>query len=131
MFARARDSATVDVMVPYDFDGGVVEMMALIERVEVSPDSKARVVVNERTGTVVMGESVRLSTVAIAHGNLTLEIKPSASAVAPAPPADTAVRGPTSEKADADFLTETVKESPITMGESGDKVVYAGGCDPR
>ena len=48
--------------------------MARVESVEVTPDRVARVILNERTGTVVMGENVRISTVAIAHGNLSIQI---------------------------------------------------------
>ena len=46
----------------------------MIEGVDVNPDSRAKVVVNERTGTVVMGDNVRISSVAIAHGNLSIKI---------------------------------------------------------
>jgi flagellar P-ring protein precursor FlgI len=119
LFARARDSGTIDVMVPYDFDGGVVEMMAALERVNVEPDNKAKVVINERTGTVVVGEAVRISTVAIAHGNLTLEIKNKETAI------ETPIPNPTEENKETGALTqtETVKETTITYQESGDKLI--------
>lgn len=68
------DISTVDVDMPGDYTGSIVDFVALIECVDVLPDSKAKVVVNERTGTVVMGQNVRISTVAIAHGNLSIRI---------------------------------------------------------
>lgn len=55
--------------------GHVSEFIAKIERLHVTPDSTAKVVVNEKTGTVIIGENVSISTVAVAHGNLTITIK--------------------------------------------------------
>ncbi|HRK02614.1 MAG TPA: flagellar basal body P-ring protein FlgI, partial [Oligoflexia bacterium] len=57
-YAVARDSGTVDVIAPFNFEGSGVELMATIENLDVDADSKARVVLNERTGTVVIGENV-------------------------------------------------------------------------
>ncbi len=74
-FASARDSATVDVVVPFNYDGNTVELMARIENVRVVVDSKAKVVLNERTGTVVMGDHVSITPVAIAHGDLSIQVK--------------------------------------------------------
>lgn len=74
-FASAKDPGTVDVIVPFNYDGNAVEMMANIENLDVSSDTRARVIVNERTGTVVIGEHVQISSVAISHGNLTVQIK--------------------------------------------------------
>ena len=52
-FASARDSATIDVIVPFHYEGNSVELLALLENISVNVDSKAKVVLNERTGTVV------------------------------------------------------------------------------
>lgn len=73
-YAAAKDSGTVDVIVPFSYEGNAVELMASIETLDVSPDRKAKVVVNEKTGTVVMGEGVRVSKVAISHGSLSLKV---------------------------------------------------------
>jgi flagellar P-ring protein FlgI len=59
--------------------------VSMIEKLEVNPDMGAKVVINERTGTVVMGENVRISTVAIAHGNLSIVIKESPQVSQPLP----------------------------------------------
>lgn len=73
-YASAKDSGTVDVVVPFRYEGNVVELMALIESLEVEPDTQARVVINEKTGTVVIGDRVRISKVAISHGNLSVQV---------------------------------------------------------
>jgi flagellar P-ring protein FlgI len=83
--AAAPDSGTVKIKVPEAYTGNLVELVAMIENLEVKPDTMARIVINERTGTVVMGENVRLSTIAIAHGNLSIIIKESAAVSQPLP----------------------------------------------
>ena len=73
--ARAVDRGAVEVRVPAVFLDNPVEFMALVEEIEVTPDAPARVVVNERTGTVVIGHQVRIATVAVSHGGLTVRIE--------------------------------------------------------
>ncbi|MBI3803029.1 MAG: flagellar basal body P-ring protein FlgI [Nitrospirae bacterium] len=73
--ATAVDSGTVALQVPELYKGRLVELLAAIEGVEVTVDLPARVVVNERTGTIVMGDQVRISDVAVSHGNLTIRVK--------------------------------------------------------
>jgi flagellar P-ring protein FlgI len=75
MYATARDSGTIDVVVPAVFQGRAVELVALLENLPVVSEQKARVVLNERTGTVAMGADVRLLPVALSHGDLAIEIK--------------------------------------------------------
>ncbi|MBC7693355.1 MAG: flagellar basal body P-ring protein FlgI [Methylotenera sp.] len=74
-FATARDSGTIDVVVPYNYDGNSVELLATLENINVNIDTKAKVVLNERTGTVVMGARITITPVAIAHGDLSIEVK--------------------------------------------------------
>ena len=69
-FARAIDISTVELTVPPDFRGNLVPLMASIENIEITPDMAAKVVVDEKTGTIVLGRNVRISRVAVAHGNL-------------------------------------------------------------
>lgn len=66
--------AEVIVDVPPEFRGRLAEFVARIERLPVHPDQRARIVIDERTGTVVMGEGVRISSLALAHGSLTIQI---------------------------------------------------------
>jgi len=75
-YAEAQDSGTVHVKVPAKYRSNVVKLVSTIETVRIEPDYVAKVVVNERTGTVVVGEDVKISTVAVAHGNLTITIQP-------------------------------------------------------
>ncbi|MBI3293991.1 MAG: flagellar basal body P-ring protein FlgI [Deltaproteobacteria bacterium] len=82
-YATASDAGRVDVISPYDFEGTSVEIVALLENIDVEADHRARVVVNERTGTVIMGDKVTLAPVAIAHGNLRLEVANPIATVAP------------------------------------------------
>jgi flagellar basal body P-ring protein FlgI len=78
-FATAKDPGTVDVIVPFNYEGNAVELMASIENLDVSSDTRARVIVNEKTGTVVIGEHVQISAVAISHGNLTVQVRDTSS----------------------------------------------------
>jgi flagellar P-ring protein precursor FlgI len=73
--ATAVDAARVDVNVPPDYPGGLAAFVARVESFRVRPDVSARVVVNERTGTVVIGGAVRILPVVIAHGNLRIEVQ--------------------------------------------------------
>ncbi len=72
--AQADDPATVHLNVPANYQGGVVGLLTDIEQVKVATDTPARVVINEATGVIVMGSDVRISTVAIAQGNLTIRV---------------------------------------------------------
>ena len=74
MAARALDSAAVEVTVPERFRADPVGLMAQLEVLEVEADGRARVVVSERTGTVVAGERVRIRPVAVSHGGLQVSI---------------------------------------------------------
>jgi flagellar P-ring protein precursor FlgI len=68
-------SGSVKINIPGQFSKNVVEFVAAIESLDIEADSTAKVVVNERTGTIVMGKDVRLSTVAVSHGNLSLIVR--------------------------------------------------------
>lgn len=72
--AEAVDAGSVRVAIPESYPN-VVSFIAQVERVNVVSDSVTKVVVNERTGTVVMGDNVRISTVAVSHGDISIEIK--------------------------------------------------------
>ncbi len=73
--ASPVSSGQIQVAVPERFQGKIVQMIAAVEGLDVHVDVSAKVVVNERTGTIVMGEHVRLSSMAISHGNLTIKIQ--------------------------------------------------------
>jgi len=83
--ANPVDSTTVNVIVPDEFKSEPVSFIAKLEALDIKVDNSARVVINERTGTIVMGQDVRLSTVAVSHGNLSIVIKESSDVVQPNP----------------------------------------------
>jgi len=91
--AEPIDSGTLKIKIPDYFQDRVVNLLAELEDLDVIPDSVAKVIVNEKTGTVVIGENVRISTVAVAHGNLSILIKETREVsqplpFAPSPPAE-------------------------------------------
>ncbi|MDJ0685641.1 MAG: flagellar basal body P-ring protein FlgI [Alphaproteobacteria bacterium] len=71
---RVLDPGTVQMAIPDEFAGQVVELITDIEQLRVEPDQIARVVIDERSGIIVMGENVRINRVAIAQGNLTIRV---------------------------------------------------------
>lgn len=72
--AKAENSASVVLKRPSNYDGTIVDLITDIEQLPIQPDQSARVVISERSGVIVMGADVRVSSVAIAQGNLTLKI---------------------------------------------------------
>jgi flagellar P-ring protein precursor FlgI len=84
-YAKAVSMKTIELEVPKNYRGRVVALLAEIGNLEVRPDIPARVVIDERTGTVVIGENVRISRVAVAHGNLSVEVRETPQVVQPFP----------------------------------------------
>ncbi len=115
LLASTVDSGTVKIQIPTDFRERVVEMVATLENLEVMPDMVAKVILNEKTGTVVVGENVRISTVAVAHGNLSIMIKERTMVSQPAPFAPAPPEGTGTEQFQA--------ENGIVMGPGGQTVV--------
>lgn len=112
--ARPLDSSSVSVALPADPQGNMSEFISLIEGLDVPVDSQAVVVMNENTGTVVMGENVRISTIAVAHGNLSIQIReePSVSQPQPFAPRPAAGSAPT-----------TANEGSVIVASGGQTVV--------
>jgi flagellar P-ring protein precursor FlgI len=73
--ALPEDGSLVKVKVPPEYEGKLVEFIADIEEIEIEPDVPLRVVVNERTGTVVMGGEIKVREVAVTHGNLSVVVR--------------------------------------------------------
>jgi flagellar P-ring protein precursor FlgI len=92
-FSRCLDSGTILIAVPESYQNRVAEWISSLEKLEIVPDMVAKVILNERTGTVVMGENVRISTVAVAHGNLSIQIKEKLNVSQPLPFAPEAPAG--------------------------------------
>ncbi len=87
-FASATDISTVELELPDRFKGNMVPLMASLENIDISPDGKAKVIVDEKTGTVVLGQDVRLTKVAVAHGNLQIVVSESQNVSQPGPFSD-------------------------------------------
>ena len=114
--ARPSDPTTVHVEVPDSYRGNVVNLLTDIEQLRVEPDQLARVVIDEQSGIIVMGENVRISTVAIAQGNLTIRITETEQVSQPGPFANVGA-------------TTTVPRTEIEVTESEERrlgVVNAG-----
>ena len=108
-------------------------LVTMIERLGVTPDVVSKVVINERTGTVIMGENVRISTIAIAHGNLSIEVKETQNVSQPLPFSRS---GRTVVTPDSELSVQEgnnpifVVESGVSIGELV-KALNALGVSPR
>ena len=83
--AEPLDQSTVQVNVPKQYAGNVVSLLTEIEQLQIEPDLAAKIVIDERSGIIVMGRDVRVSTVAVAQGNLTVTISETPQVSQPAP----------------------------------------------
>ncbi len=131
-FAFATDAETIRVNIPVEYEGNAVGLMAAIENIKVGLEQQAKVVMDERTGTVVMGKDVRISTVAIAHGNLSINIKESPEVSQPAPfgQGQTVVTTPTEVTAKEEGGEMVVLKSGSSIGELV-SALNAVGVTPR
>jgi flagellar P-ring protein precursor FlgI len=131
--AKTHDAGTIEVKVPENYSGNTVALVTMIERLGVTPDAVSKVVINERTGTVIMGENVRISTIAIAHGNLSIEIKEDQRVSQPLPFSS---GGQTVAVPESDVMVQE-GNNPIFLVESGVsigkvvKALNALGVSPR
>lgn len=83
--AAATDSATVRVQIPEGIQGTPVDFIARLEAIEITPDVPARVIINERTGTIVATSRIKIAACAVSHGDLTITIASSLDVSQPAP----------------------------------------------
>lgn len=84
-FANATDPGTVQLVLPRDYKGTIISLLTDIEQLVVEPDQPARIIIDEDTGIIVMGQEVRVSTIAIAQGNLTIRITETPQVAQPNP----------------------------------------------
>ncbi|MEH2478851.1 flagellar P-ring protein precursor FlgI [Nitrobacteraceae bacterium AZCC 2146] len=83
--AEPIDPSTVQMAIPAEFKGNVVALLTEIEQLQVDPDLAAKIIIDERSGIIVMGRDVRVATVAVAQGNLTVTISEGANVSQPNP----------------------------------------------
>ena len=103
--ATALDPSNIQLVVPANYPGGVMAMLTDIEQVKVDPDQPAKVIIDENSGVIVMGADVRVSTVAIAQGNLTIRVQETPQVSQPAPFSNTGT-------------TQTVPRTQIQIDDS-------------
>lgn len=131
--AVPMDAGTVKINIPETYGGNHVSLVASLEQIEIQPDLEAKIVLSERTGTVIMGEKVMISPVAIAHGNLSVEIKEKKDVSQPAPFSE----GDTVVTPDTDVnVSEEKNKLLIVSPEKADlgsvvKALNAIGVSPR
>jgi flagellar P-ring protein FlgI len=114
--ARPTDPGTIQLTVPEAYNSDVVNLLTDIEQLRIEPDQLARIVIDEQTGTIVMGENVRISTVAIAQGSLTIRITESAQVSQPGPFAEV---GTTTTVDRTDIDIEEGDDNQLTVVPSG------------
>jgi flagellar P-ring protein precursor FlgI len=73
--AAARDGGTITLSIPADLRDEPVKFLSIVENLDIKPENQAKIVVDEKTGTVVIGEDVRIASIAISHGNVSVQIK--------------------------------------------------------
>ena len=104
--AEPSDPSTVRLTLPRDYDGNIIDLLTDIEQLLIQPDLPAKIVIDEKSGIIVIGQNVRVSTVAVAQGNLTVTISESPQVSQPAP--------------FSDGQTVTVPRTDITVSDGGD-----------
>jgi flagellar P-ring protein precursor FlgI len=130
--AAAVDAGSVLIQVPPSYRSSVAELVARLEPLSVNMDATARVVINERTGTVVMGGDVRIGAAAVAHGNLSVRIATRLDVSQPAPMSrgETTVVPQTQLQVDEGDAQLIALESGTTLAEVV-KALNALGATPR
>ncbi len=106
--AASSDPTTVRINIPKSYKGNVVNLLTDIEQLRIEPDQMARIIIDEQSGTIVMGKNVRISTVAIAQGSLTIRITEEKQVSQPGPFAEVGA-------------TTTVDRTNVEVDESEDK----------
>jgi flagellar P-ring protein precursor FlgI len=130
--AYPADAGRIVVDLPGQYVGAPTAFLAKMEKLEVQPDAAARVAVNERTGTVVMGGDVKISSVAVAHGGLTVSVAENPNVVQPNPlgGGQTATENRTDIRADEDGTSFIAMPSTTTVRDLV-RVMNAIGATPR
>ncbi len=114
LLAEAVNPGEVDVNIPLKYKRSPVEFVSILENLKVSPQTKAKIVVNERTGTIVIGEDVKISKVAVAQGNITVTIQSNPQVSQPPP-----LSGGTTQTVSQESLKVTEKNAHFVVLSQG------------
>ena len=114
--ARPKDPGTLVVEIPNDYEGNVVGLITDIEQLRIRPDQLARIIIDEQSGTIVMGDNVKISTVAIAQGSLTIRVTETPQVSQPGPFAEV---GETETVARTEVDADEGKDKKMTVVNSG------------
>lgn len=112
--AVAVDPMTIRVRIPEGLDASTVDYIARLENIEVTPDVTARVIINERTGTIVATSKIRISSCAVSHGDLTISI---ASTLSVSQPNAFSDRGETAVTPRTDTKVQESKGTMVVLPE--------------
>jgi flagellar P-ring protein precursor FlgI len=114
--AQATDPSNIVLNVPANYPGGVMALLTDIEQVKVDPDQPAKVIIDENSGVIVMGADVRISTVAIAQGNLTIKVTETPQVSQPSPFSNT---GTTQQVPRTNIQIDDSKGNKMTVLQDG------------
>jgi flagellar P-ring protein precursor FlgI len=130
--AQAQDSGSILLNIPSTYRHDVIGFMAQVEEIQVTPDVAGRVVINERTGTIVIGEAVRIATIAVAHGNLSVTISTQQEVVQPPSfsPGETVIKETTTLQVEEEEGQLMLLPGAATIGDLVN-VLNAIGATPR
>ena len=122
------DSGTLKLTIPEKLQNKVVNLIARVGDLEVTPDNIAKVIVNEKTGTVVIGQNVRIQEVAVAHGNLSIQIKETQDVSQPQPFAPSGEGAAPVQVGDGIIVapggsTVVFPNSDVTVAEEGSRLI--------
>jgi flagellar P-ring protein precursor FlgI len=118
-YAQPKDNRNIELVIPPSYREKEIKLLAELENLEIPTDTPAKVVIDERTGTVVIGENVRISKVAIAHGNISIQVKEYPEVYQPYPfsPGETVVVPRTEIEAKEKKAKVVILEEGATLGE--------------
>ena len=115
--AKATDVSTITIAIPEEYQGNSIPLLAVLENIEIAESSNARIVIDERSGTIVMGNDVRLAPVAVAHGNLQIVIAQNSDVSQP--------------NSFGEGETVVTNETSIGVQETGSKLILMNGASLR
>lgn len=131
--AHALDTTSVRIIVPEESAGSPVDFLARLEEIEVTPDTPARIIINERTGTIVATSTIRIANCAVSHGNITINVATTYDVSQPAPFSNTGETTVT-PRTNTDVIEQRSSLIPIAESPTVEKVaasLNALGVTPR